>query len=100
MAETVYRIKRLRKARCTVLLVVLMMLMMLIFGSFHKAAGAEDMRLMSNITVCQGDTLWSLVQEHYQYQGDIRKAIYEVKQINGLADAVITPGQILRIPQR
>jgi len=99
MPNSLHKIRRLRKTRCTAVLVVLIMISMLLFGGLDKATGSDTGRPMNNIVVCQGDTIWGLVQEHYAYKGDIRKAVYEVKQLNNLENAYIEPGQILRIPR-
>lgn len=99
MHNSLRKIKRLRKARCTAVLVLLIIIGMLLFGGFDKANGVDTGRPMNSVVVCRGDTLWNLVQEHYAYDGDIRKAVYEVKQLNGLKNAYIIPGQVLQIPQ-
>jgi hypothetical protein len=91
--------RRLRKGRCTVILVLLILIAMLLANRLPKATAADEGRQMQVVVVTQGDTIWRLVQKHYTYKGDIRRAINEVKQINGLDDAIIVPGQVLYIPQ-
>ena len=93
------KIRRLRKGRCVALLLVLILLTMLLAAGFPKAKAAEEGRPLQAVVVVEGDNLWNLVQKHYKYRGDIRKAIYEVMQINSLQYAVIIPGQVLYIPQ-
>jgi hypothetical protein len=97
--KNVQRIKRLRKGRCVVMLVLLMAITVLA-GGLLKATAADEGRLMQSVVVKQGDTLWSLVEKNYDYRGDIRNAIYEVRRINNLQDTLIVPGQLLYIPQR
>jgi hypothetical protein len=94
------KIRRLRKGRCTALLVIVIMVTMLLAGGLSSATDADEGRPMQAVVVSQGDSLWCLVQKHYDYEGDIRRAIYEVRQINGLKDAIIVPGQVVYIPQR
>jgi len=98
--ESKHKIRRLRKGRCTTVLVMLIMAIMLLSGGLSQATATDKGRPMQAVVVAQGDTLWSLVQKHYDYKGDIRRAIYEVRQINGLKDAIIVPGQVIHIPQR
>ena len=80
----------------------LFFMVMLVVMVFSGVAGAsnDDPRVMQSITVSSGDTLWSLVSEHYDYKGDIRAAIYEVKQINGLQSANLRVGDVLLIPEK
>jgi nucleoid-associated protein YgaU len=43
-----------------------------------------------------GDTLWAIASA--RYDGDLRKAIWEIRQRNGLESAVLQPGQVLDMP--
>ena len=93
--------RHLRKMRC----IIVLSLGFILFGFFGGvfAAQADDApsnREMQPVTVVRGDTLWGLVGTYYDYEGDIRAAIYEVKKINDLASAELTPGQILYIPAK
>lgn len=92
--------KRLNKGRCIAVLVLLLLMIILLVNSFSGAKAAENSQAMQAVVVVvEGDTLWGLVQKHYAYKGDIRKAIYEVRKINALKDAVIIPGQVIYMPQ-
>ncbi|MCL2817268.1 MAG: LysM peptidoglycan-binding domain-containing protein [Clostridiales bacterium] len=63
-----------------------------------KESGKSDTEYVE-IIVKKGDTIWGLVREARPgYRGNIQKAVYEIKQINGLDSSVIYPGQILKIP--
>jgi nucleoid-associated protein YgaU len=91
--------RRLRKGRCIAVLAPLLLAVLLLVGGFLQARAADEGRSMQAVVVGQGDTLWQLVQKHYDYKGDIRRAIYEVRQINGMQDALIVPGQVVYIPR-
>ncbi|MCL1817121.1 MAG: LysM peptidoglycan-binding domain-containing protein [Clostridiales bacterium] len=100
------KIQRLRKGRCLAALLLMVLVAILLMGSGNSKGitnnenlSLSENRPMQAVVVDQGDSLWSLVQKHYDYKGDIRKAIYEVRQINNLKDAIIVPGQVLQIPQ-
>ncbi len=43
-----------------------------------------------------GDTLWELAAE--RFGGDPRAGIWEIRERNGLADAVLEPGMVLYLP--
>ncbi|MCR4963890.1 MAG: LysM peptidoglycan-binding domain-containing protein [Firmicutes bacterium] len=63
-----------------------------------EAQTTDGFAPMTEVVVRSGDSLWQLVAENCQYQGDIRQAIYEVKKINGLKGSDIYPGQVLYMP--
>jgi LysM repeat protein len=52
----------------------------------------------SKITVCSGDTLWTIASENIGSGGDIREFVYNIRKVNNLDSAIITPGQELLIP--
>ncbi len=87
-----------------ILLSLLCLTIMLLCGPWNsdtaEAQTADNFSSMKPIMVQSGDTLWQLVAEHCYYQGDIRRAIYDVKQMNGLKSADIYPGQILYMPTK
>jgi LysM repeat protein len=49
------------------------------------------------VVVEAGDTLWDLVDEHYEGKKDIRRIIYFVKDTNEIG-TTIYPGQSIKIP--
>lgn len=56
-----------------------------------------------NISVAQGDTLWSIAtyqqqNNPYYTEKDVRDIISELKRVNQLADTSLQIGQTLRIP--
>lgn len=55
---------------------------------------------LTKVVVKSGDTLWSLAHQFDYSNGniDIRKLIYEIKEINQLTSAQIHPGQVIYIP--
>ena len=49
------------------------------------------------VTVCEGDTLWSIAEE-YNTEKDIREYIYNIKKINNINNKeVLKEGDILKI---
>jgi nucleoid-associated protein YgaU len=50
------------------------------------------------VVVQPGDTLWDLAREHSPEGADIRRIVYEIRTLNGLAGAEIHPGQHLLLP--
>jgi LysM repeat protein len=48
--------------------------------------------------VVTGDTLWDIASAHTEPGDDVRRTVYEIRQVNGLKSPDIIPGQVLRIP--
>jgi nucleoid-associated protein YgaU len=42
------------------------------------------------------DTLWTIAAAHYA--GDVRDAVWRIERANGIRDARIRPGEVLRLP--
>lgn len=51
-------------------------------------------------TVQPGDTLWDIALRIGSPTQDIRRLVFEITQLNGLTDAQLKPGQVLRLPTR
>ena len=98
MKTAVKKVKRLRKGRCIVFLVLALMLFLFFLQGFNLAAATNEGRTINEVYVLSGDTLWALVQEHYNYRGDIRNAILEVQRLNNLNSTRLYSGQVLLIP--
>ena len=53
----------------------------------------------AEVLVIPGDTLWSIAKAIPGSENvDLRKVIYEIKQLNGITTSGITPGQVLTVP--
>ena len=98
MKTTIKKSKRLRKGRCIAFLVLLLMLFLFFIQGFSQAAATNEGRTINEVYVLCGDTLWSLVEEFYDYRGDIRNAILEVQRLNNLSGSRLYSGQVLLIP--
>ena len=59
--------------------------------------GGESEAQYIEVTVARGDSLWS-VAEAFSNSNDIRRAVYDIRQVNGLESPSLQPGQVLRIP--
>ena len=66
-----------------------------LFSTFK--AYSKDIPQFDYITVHKGDTLWSIAS-NYSADKDIREVIYNISKINNINDAVIYPGDIIKIP--
>jgi hypothetical protein len=79
---------------------VFFLLIMVVFFSFMglKVAKGRQPVEYSEVIVKKGDSLWLIAREYYPKKQDIRKSIWEIREINNLDDASIKPGQVLKIP--
>jgi nucleoid-associated protein YgaU len=98
-APTSARLRLTRRARR--LAVVLALAVGVALGSWlgPLLGGGDELRLAgeSSVVVQSGDTLWSIAGE-IERDGDVRGLIDRIQELNGLSDAVLVPGQILRLP--
>jgi nucleoid-associated protein YgaU len=62
-----------------------------------RAAWGATPASYSTVTVRSGDTVWSIAAARYP-GADTREKVGEILEANGLGDALLTPGQHLRVP--
>ncbi|MDD7409305.1 MAG: LysM peptidoglycan-binding domain-containing protein [Anaerovoracaceae bacterium] len=67
------------------------------FSSFH--ANAETEPVYHEIIVTQGDSLWTIAEDQYGSDTDIRQAVTEIRNVNGLDTAQLYTGQVLKVPE-
>jgi nucleoid-associated protein YgaU len=78
---------------------ILCFLMVVLVVWVDRAAG-DGPEPTVNVRVEPGDTLWGLARRYADDSVDIRELIGDIRRINRLEDAVIHPGQTLKIPVR
>lgn len=89
--------KKLRKGHCLLLLVAAFIIINFCGGFFEAKADSAEPNLIP-VYVQEGDTLWSIVEENYNYSGDIRAAISEVKSINHMPNSHLAIGDVIYVP--
>jgi hypothetical protein len=64
------------------------------------AGEGDGLRLAgeSSVVVQQGDTLWSIAATVADSGDDVRAVIADIRELNGLSDASLVPGQSLVLP--
>ncbi len=67
-----------------------------VLGITGSVATSDAPPELEYLTVGQGDTLWSLAQDHAS--GDPRDWIAEVVLLNGLTTSELSPGQQIALP--
>jgi LysM repeat protein len=75
-------------------LVVIGILVAALLGALvHSVHGAGPPRVY---VVRPADTLWSIAARNYH--GDLREAVWQIEQRNGLRSALLQPGERLVLP--
>ena len=52
------------------------------------------------IRIEKGQTLWEIANKHNSQENDIRKLIFDIKELNELNSAMLQPGDTLLIPEQ
>ncbi len=78
----------------TSILIVTFMYSVVIAKDINQADG----RKYIEVVVQQGDTLWNIVKPYYDGKSDFRNLVDDIRTENNLKDAIIYPGQIIKIP--
>ncbi len=68
-------------------------------GSAWPAIKArEDGEKYREVVVKEGDTLWVIAKRITQKEDDVRKTVWEIRNLNDLDGSLIRPGQVLKVP--
>ncbi|MBE7056307.1 MAG: LysM peptidoglycan-binding domain-containing protein [Ruminococcaceae bacterium] len=88
--------KKFRRRRICVALSICLVAFLLV-STVVFASGDNGNLEYAPVAVESGDSLWSLACEYYPNM-NIRTAISQIKEINGLTDSTIYEGDILMLP--
>ena len=91
------RVRRKRRQRMGLILMMTLVTAAFIFGT-NNAFSADESVQMVEVVVQQGDTLWDIAARHTAGR-DLRRVVWEMRQVNSLEDVNIHPGQILYVPK-
>jgi LysM repeat protein len=86
-------------ARVAVLLTTVALVVVLLLANAVSARAPEAPAAFETHRVESGDTLWDIAAHHTAPGDDVRNTVFDIKRANDLADSVIVPGQVLRIPE-
>ncbi len=79
-------------------IISIVMLILIIYSNIYTYADETTKVNYKTIIVKEGDTLWDIAKCFNNKNKDVRKVVYIIKKFNGLNNAVIYPGQELKIP--
>ena len=77
-------------------LIILFVIISCITNMFISKVFSHEEEKYNHITVCQGDSLWTIANE---LGGNVNKNIYEIKKLNHLDSSIVYVGQTLIVPE-
>lgn len=77
-------------------LIILFIIISCITNMFINKVFSHEQEKFQNITVSQGDSLWTIAKE---LGGNVNENVYEIKKLNNLESSIIYVGQSLIIPE-
>ncbi|MGF7087308.1 LysM repeat protein [Kroppenstedtia sanguinis] len=82
-----------------IVLVVETLALVVVIGCWFQGMGnAEGQTPYRVIQVQSGDTLWGLARKHGDPRRDVRETITVIRDVNGLKESDLLPGQKLKVP--
>ena len=80
--------------------VFLLLIFIAVWAGVRVAHAGEDGGIYTGdqYTVARGDDLWTIAATEYGSTTDLRAAVYAIREVNGLDDSVLQPGQGLTLP--
>lgn len=77
-------------------LILLFIAISCITNMFINKVFSHEEEKYNNVTVCQGDSLWTIANT---LGGNVNKNIYEIKKLNNLDSSIVYVGQNLIVPE-
>ena len=90
------RQRKLRRQRSAAFMIVLVVVIAIASVAFANQNHTD--REVVSITVCPGDTVWSIAREYKPDDMSLEEFVYEISSNNGIKDGNIVCGQSLYIP--
>ena len=95
--------RQLRRRRLAGLLrfsVFLLLIFIAVWAGVRVAHAGEDASIYTGhqYVARGGDTLWSIAAQEYGTGIDLRRAVYEIREANGLQASTVRPGECLTLP--
>lgn len=92
-----YKVVDNTKFKRFLVLILFMSLILMAMTLYTFTAYSFNEHKYIEIPVKSGDTIWEIAKE-YGISNSLRKDVYTIMEFNNLEDAVIYPGQLIKIP--
>ena len=95
--------RQLRRRRLAGLLrfvVFLLLIFVAVWAGVRVAHASTDASVYTGhkYVVSNGDTLWNIAAGEYGADVDVRRAVYEIREVNHLVESTVSPGEHLTLP--
>lgn len=98
MIRTKKRLVVKSRVRFTIFVIIAAVLAnMMLFAVMPETTSADISHKTEEVTVCAGDTLWSIASD-YAPNKDVREMVYRIKKLNGVSGAELIVGQSILVP--
>jgi len=94
------QLRRRRLAGLVRLAVFLLLIFIAVWAGVRVAHAGEDASVYTGhkYVVQAGDTLWDIAARQYGAGADLRRAVWQIRQANGLQSVGVQPGQRVTLP--
>lgn len=92
------RQRKLRRQRNVAFMIVLVFVITIASVAFANHNRSQIESETVSITVCPGDTVWSIAKEYKPQDISLEEFVYNISANNGIKDGNIVCGQTLYIP--
>jgi hypothetical protein len=94
------QLRRRRFAGLVRFAVFLLLIFIAVWAGVRVAHAGEDASVYTGhkVVVQAGDTLWDLAAREYGSGADLRQAVWQIEQANGLKSVAVQPGQSVTLP--
>ncbi|NMA87232.1 MAG: LysM peptidoglycan-binding domain-containing protein [Tissierellia bacterium] len=84
--------------RFVFILVFLLLITIIFFQKINRVYGSLYEEQYIEVKVERGDTVWDIARKYMPEKYDVRKMIFEIKEVNNMNNANIYPGDLIKIP--
>ena len=98
MKTTKKRVGITNRKRFTLFFIMMLLIVCCGFSSVSSYVSGNDGLPIISVFVAPGDTLWDIAISNNPNHKDVRKLIYEIKQVNHLSTTTIHVGDEIIIP--
>ena len=78
------------------ILSITLAVILLCITAYHTA-GSKPLQYKI-VKISTGDNLWEITNKYYGPKHNIRKLIHKIRKINNLDNAILQPGQLIKLP--
>lgn len=89
------------KFRFTLFLSIITLVLALVLNNLLGIAFASSNTYndYNKVFIEEGDSLWNIAKENNPNGEDVRKIVYEIREINNIENEWIKPGDVIKIPR-